>query len=528
MGSKFLERNKKKSLLALLLLLLRWRRGTGPLLLVILLLMLVFLSPNNARPMFIRALDAIPFIGHRMAHAVARLTAGGEDFVGETDFSALSAAWRAARQKGTQSWNVFTIGGSQAGKAGGLPGDSVGMVRGNKDEMFGTGRGKGAGASGAAGGSGGSGVAGVLTRADAARMPKGVEISTEDLTGERAGFAEAAMTSMTSTGFFSGSSGQAGASGRAGKSAATTAFLAGVGPYTQVGFFSGKGSAPSQSGNLTTALKSVKVAPVSIARVAGTGDRLSQSIATRGELGSQRALTDRAISGGGTRALAQLGDARAYAMVSREPLCTVQSGCPPEYAMVNTGVVYDVTQQRDTPRVIMSGTANSIPIDGIAVPNLVNVPSTAQLHTYLIESVNIRNDAETCRLADETYTPQENSLLREYESSRCSPAVAAGCPHSDDGSNDAAYFAGEENSWGILGDICCAVSLCSSCGTYRANQAFNRGCKEMVAAVEAQCQAIDVVRAQHQAACPLNPPGSYRPRCGVPPEAGGYNMPVCN
>src|SRR4051812_31471435 len=103
----FFERNKKKSLLALLLLLLR-RRGPVIALLLILLLMLAFVGPKRAVPMFVRAVDGLPVIGKPLARMARGL--GGEDRLaqGGGDFTALREAWRLAREKGSDAWNMFS------------------------------------------------------------------------------------------------------------------------------------------------------------------------------------------------------------------------------------------------------------------------------------------------------------------------------------------------------------------------------------------------------------------------------------
>lgn len=537
MASKFFERNKakKKGLLALLLLLLRNRKSAVALL-VVLLLMLAFMAPKKTAPMFFRALDSLPFIGHYLSRTAQRYIVVNDkeddDPAGRT--SSLSAAFRAAREKGAKAWNLFAAA-SDARKAGAvLPGDSVGMVRGKRDALFGDDDADGTGRGGAGGKNGKRSVAGILNPEDGAHDESGVRINAEDMTGERAQYYEAGMGGM----FGMDAAGAAGlargadyAGGAISVGATSKAFLAGVGAYAKADFFKGADKVANKVDHLTTALESSRVPNVESRVQAVNQGRMSRY---RPEDAAGRAARGNRNPIRAGRALRQLAEGRARAMVAREtvdgvPMCAASNGCPPEYAAVNVGAVYDGWRvgSRNSDFVMAgttpgAGAGVSPSVDGIAVPN-VNIPTDGQLQTYIDEANTINNDAEECARADATYQPLEDQALSDYLAARAR-ACSFGCTRG----TDSMQFGQKAQSMGFLAQICCAIKLCGSCGSYKSQQRWNQNCQNLVGGVEAQCSAIDQLRYQHYMACPTRrQENNFQYRCGVPPDQGGYNIPPC-
>ncbi len=363
--SNFWERNKRKSVWALLLLLLRWRRGVLPLLLVLLFIMFAFVAPSNLMAYFARGLAGLPG-GARLAAGIswagARLGLGG--FGSEAhSFGELLAAFRAAKDARSAGWGSIFRQGSAGWGAGGYGGDSTGMVRGDLNAAAG-------GANLGAKVQGGSSISGILTPNEAKEAGGAVELVPADLAGERAGLVNSAYAEsagrVTGKRFAAGFSDAAGVFG-AGLSES-------VGPYASQAFFSSAGHAPSPN-NVRSTLSD---ASVPIAGQTNTATRRPIGWAAPNAKTARAASTARDYRLKGGRAIAQLVTGRNAGLMSTAPVCSLGSGCPPEYATANIGGVYDggtlgtgligtgSSAAGNTPRILTGPVA----IDGIAVPTM--------------------------------------------------------------------------------------------------------------------------------------------------------------
>jgi hypothetical protein len=411
-------------------------------------------------------------------------------------------AWRAAREKGNDAWNLFSDRGGR-GKAPPPTDDSVGMVRGSKTDLFSTDR----------------DVAGILTRESSRERGSAVELAQDDMQGQRADYVEATMLG-----------GAAGLSEGSGPSGA-----AGFGPYTSRAFFSGRNpAATDRSGSAQSALAGTKAPPANRQKAENQG-KMSNPIAAHGLLEPRMAGNHNPARGNmAWRSLAQLGDTRAYAMLAKDPLCTATSGCPPEYASTNTSLTYDGIKPIDHQNIILAGGADSPKIDGISVPN-VNVPDDSQLDQYIDETNKIDAEAAACREADQHFAPLECQATNDYLQSR-KQACDLGCPTAP--SNDAQYFSSQENYWaGQESDLftqilCCGLQFCG-CPMDAYNDAvfrhnFNAQCNAKVTIVEARCDQLDNLRKAHYDACPImQKDGAFEYRCHKSPDVGGYMIPSC-
>lgn len=393
MSTTFLERNKKKSAWAALLLFLRWKKGLGPLLLLVMLIMLVFISPSNILGFMISGLDKMPFGGHRLAVVLAAAThtpLNGE----KHSFSELMAALKSARTNGSDAWGLY--GGGRYGRngAGGAGGDSLGMVRGSQADLM-------------AGGSaedklgGGKSIKGVLSANEAKEAGNGVQLSDDDLQANGAN----GLVGNAAAGGFGGAGGMGvgagGAGGVGGASGAnSSAFIAGAGAYATRDTLTGGNVGVANSSTKGPNVLDGKGVPSAGGKVIpGADGKISRNDAARAITSRHTAMNANAIHPGG-KALAQLSDGRARAQVARDPLCTADNGCPPEYAMTNTGAVYDGNKiGAQGPGVLVAGPAVT-GVDDIntAVPT---VPDDTNLDGLQHEADQIQKDAEACRKASE-------------------------------------------------------------------------------------------------------------------------------
>jgi hypothetical protein len=445
MASKFLQKNKRKSVLALLLLLLRWKKGALPALLMVLLLMLVFILPPNILGIMVGALDRAPF-GKGAAAAISRWakldTKGG--------FEDLMVALRHARQGG--GWNAFS--GGRGGHA--APSDSLGMVRGSKTDLIGSTR-------IADRIQGGSSINGVLTPEQAQDGGSAVELRQDDMQGERAGWVQTAYA-----GGFGGMGGTSGMGATGGMTAgygpgAGKSEGAGMGPYAEKGLFAGKGPKVNANELLRSALNSAKVPVIATKRVAAQGGRLSRD-AAQGNKTKQRGMVNVTRGLMQTRALAQLADVRARDEVSRDPLCTAFNGCPPEYASVNTGAVYDGDKLGPTAPGVLMSEMPVFAVDGIT--GAPQIPNETDLRQMQDEVNRIEREAKQCEEADVRYKPEEGQYTREIES------------------------ASQE-----MNEIGCGGGGCSSSKAKK--------CKRIGDRMKSACRSLDTVMRNHYNDCPL-------------------------
>ncbi len=415
--AQFFERNKRKSALAALLLLFGRRRDLGLLLLMAAALLFVFVVPADFNAVLAGRLSRLPG-GTLLAAALG---------VSRPSFDQLVLAFRAARRQDARGLaRMFWRYGASAGSYSGLD-----YVRGSQSDLAGGDIGAKIG--------GNTTINGILTPDDARRSPGGVALDPQDLAGlGKGGLVPEALGAGVSA------------------------------PYAAPGFFSG-GAAAAAPDVLGTALSSTKVPAA--ARAAVASGRYSRAAARRNPLGWS-ALTD-AISrgltassfrgaclGGGSCAFSQLTVGRAQAMVSRDPACTPAANCPPEYAAIHSGSVYDGNSVgANAPQVVTTGVTQ---LDGIN--GTPNAPDAGAVNGYQNQADQLQQQQAQCQQADETYNPQE----QQYE-------------------DQIQGLSNDMNSLNCGGGGCSAPGQCQSDG----NQ------------MKAACRNLDVVMEAHYNACPI-------------------------
>lgn len=393
--STFLDKNKKKSALAALLLFIRTRKTAAALLLLVALASFLFVSPSNLLwrfPGAARVAAGAAWVAGKAGVDASRWGVAG----GKRDYDDLLAAFQSAKESGGKSgWAAFMRGGEAADaarSAGGSRG-SLGFVQGNAKDL------ETAGGSGADLPKPGS-VEGVLNPDDAGNRAEGegVALSEGDLAGEREGIVKSAFA-----GGFGKGAGFGGAAGSEG--------LLSGGAFASAGFFvGGKGAA---SGKLGDKVKNGLEGLIS----GRTGKGAPILGAAKGRISAARASeisarTNRGLAGSrtisGQRAFVQLAVQRGRSVISVAPHCTPGSGCPGEFAAVNTGAVYDgaaITGDR-------TDILTAPEIDGLSSPNL---PDSGLADDYMRDAEKMEADAKKCRELDDLYGPQELVLDRRQE-----------------------------------------------------------------------------------------------------------------
>ncbi len=248
---------------------------------------------------------------------------------------------------------------------------------------------------------GGTTINGILTPEDATRKGDGVDVADG---ANGSGDGDGGLVGKAWGGGFGGA-GDSGASGWGGHAGLVTAGLFGAGEGSGGSgagtFFSGYvGAAPHDL--LRAALGSTQVPKLGKTQGFGAVKYKGQ----KGKLGwaDARAASSQygahnTIGGNCTGircAFHQLATTRAHTMTSRDPACTADNGCPPEYAAANSGSSYDGNPVgTNSPNVI---TTNGVApqVDGITTPN-VNPPDQTQVDQYQQEAQDLESDAKQCQ-----------------------------------------------------------------------------------------------------------------------------------
>lgn len=382
MAQQFIERHKRKSLLALLLLFLRSKRGFGALLLMVMLLMFLFVAPHN------------------LGALLARVPGGGwiASLLGEhnsQDFSELLAAFREAKDRRNASpWELMFHSGTAAGNAAA---SSVDMVVGSKADL------DDASLNVAGKIQGGTSINGIPTKEEAAKQADGVNLADMDGKGGPQGGPNA--NGNASGGLIASAFGAAFGSLGSGASG-TSAFM---GQW----FFSGHVGPYSADAN-QAALASTQVPKVGAAGSASStayghsngAIGWASPIAATKQYGQQKTLGGGCLTGASC-AFHQLAVAQANMMTARDPICTPDNGCPPEYAVANVGSSYDGNPiGMNAPNVITTNGA-APQFDGVTTPN-VNTPTQADVGQYQQQAQDLESNSDQCN-------PSTNPQMAQYQ-----------------------------------------------------------------------------------------------------------------
>ncbi|MBI3566166.1 MAG: hypothetical protein HY079_13285 [Elusimicrobia bacterium] len=460
MKSTFLERNKKKSALAALLLFLRQRKAVVVLLLLVLIASTVFLSPSSwmtGLPGGTRLAASVAWVAGKMGVDVSQWGLAGD----KHSFNDLMAAFASAKAnsgKGPIGWGAFfgrpSNAGSGAGGAGSAQ-DSLGFVKGSKSDL------ESAGASAK-----GGGISGAFTPEDSKNDPDGntVALDSKDVGGEREGWVKSAFAGGFMNGLLGG--GGAGADGAGGGAGALSG-----GAYAGKGFFGGRGGAVSGGGDLVKkGLEGVDPVQVPKNKIAGANNGKAtkmtwhrvESKAMASATGKKNDLSNFGkLAEGSLRARAS----SPYAQQSGDKYCA-PPGCPGEFAVTNTGSIYDGSKVED----LTKGFVSAPPVDGMQSPA---IPDTAMAQDYLGDAARMQDDAKKCQDLDKEYGPREQALLNHISS------------------NDPA-----DNS--LMTQFNRAGCGSGGCSKSKANY-----CKGLGNQMRATCQQYQTVRCQHSQACPL-------------------------
>lgn len=349
--ASFIQRNKRKSALAALLLFIRTRKTVSALLLVAILASFLFVSPSSLLlhiPFGDRVAAGIAWIAGKVGMDTSKWGLAG----GKHDYGDLVAAFRAAKDGGGKAgWSAFMRGGNgdgaygSGGANGGAGGGSLDFVKGDKKDL------ESKNGSGEKLDKPGS-VQGVVNPDDdKTKGDQGDAVALnaeEDLRGERAGFVKSAFGmgfSGVNSGFGSlngnGGGASAGGSGNgSGYGANGSGSLGGA--YAGSGFFGGNGGAASGSlGNTVKGgLSGLPSMAVPRASITGGGGRISGPHVSAVKASISRGMTAQNVISG-QKAFVQLAAGNGRATLSVGNNCNADNGCPPEFAAVNTGVVYD-------------------------------------------------------------------------------------------------------------------------------------------------------------------------------------------
>jgi len=421
----FLDKNKKKSSLALLLLFLRARKTLTLLLLMVTLASFLFVSPSNFLihlPGGARLAAGVAWIAGKVGVDTSQWGLAG----GKRDYGDLLAAFRAAKDGGGKAgWNAFMRGGKGGG---GLGGSSLDFVKGNAKDLEGK--------SGNKLPQPGS-VGGVLNPDDAKNREEGeaVALSDDDLNGKGEGMVKTAFAGGFGSPSAFGNGGFGRGSDYGGGSGNTTA-SANVGNLSGGAFAGGgllTGGTPAATGTLADI---VKGGTSGIASQPGKPTEIKG--AAKGQMSAARAsvITGRTAKGflgsrtiNGQRAFVQLAAGRGRAAISVTPNCTPESGCPTEFAVTNTGAVYDGNIVNPpipgAPGVGITTTdiLTAPEIGDFTVPNL---PDTGIAEEYIREAERMDADARKCQELDVKYAPdyfnldkRQETMSREFDAMGC-------------------------------------------------------------------------------------------------------------
>lgn len=393
----FLERNKKKSTLALLLLLLRRRKEVAPLLAVALLLVsFIFVGPMAGQmrlggkvwgallriPVINYPLKGIELAGMKLALKFGYVT-GGSYVSGS--YSQMIAAFNAAREEKAGRWSALwrAIAAKGSKEAGG---SAVNVVQMDLKDLSRW---------------GGRNLNGVLTPEEAKRFTSGVYLAAGDMRGERAGFIAQADAAQ---GGFGGSGA--------------------MGPYAGAGFFASGPGIPAGGGIPPPGGDLPDVGVKKYPGEKGTQSEMYKKATSTGKHSASNIGVKSAECADKSRCpFRQLNDAHVYNSMASEPRCRSTSGCPPEYAMTNSGAVYDKVQLGGAPDVLTSPTP--VPdLDGITGD--VSIPSDSELSGLQSNADQLEKDAKACQEADALYHPQEESLMDQI-TAQCEKMTGMNC-----------------------------------------------------------------------------------------------------
>ncbi len=368
--SQFIERNKRKGLLGLLLLLIDRRKGLLPLLLLVFLLGTLFVLPSGF-------LDAIPGAS-RLASAAGRLASKlGLAPSDERSFSGLLSALRSAKENRNLGWGMFHSRGKSSGQS------SIGFVSGSAADFV-----KKVDAGKAI--KGGRSIEGILTPEDGAQMPDGVDVTAEELARGSGLVGEANAGGFPGGGALAG--GAAGGGGYAGREVMGESVKAAL----------DSANVPSAGGG---------------GKVGATSGKLSKGKAAAAKK-SIAALTNRAYNPRGSRwySLMQLADGRARSQMARDEICKPPM-CPPEYAAINVGAVFD-GNHLGVAGFNSSGGGATIPtVPGLDAGTTPQIPSDNLLTDYTVEGEQIEQDAETCAKQQELWAPEIDKWAGQIQKS---------------------------------------------------------------------------------------------------------------
>lgn len=360
--AQFIDRHKRKGLLALLLLLFDRRKGLLPLLLLVFLLSALFVLPSG----FLNSIPGASRLASVAGSLASKLGLAPSD---ERSFKGLLAAFRSAKDSRSMGWGMFQGRGRSSGES------SIGLVSGSRSEFAGkVDAGKAI--------KGGKTIEGILTREDGERLPDGVAVTADELARGQGLVGEA---------YAEGLAGGAGAGGS--------------NPGGAQGGYAGRGTLGE---NVKAALDATSVPSAGGgAKFAPTSGKLSKGKAAMAKT-SYNALTNKAYSARESRwySLMQLADGRARSQMAREEICKPPS-CPPEYAAINVGAVFDGNHLGVAGFNSTAGGPPTIPsVPGLDGGTSPQIPSDNLLTDYEDEGNQLEQDAQTCMQADAVWGPR--------------------------------------------------------------------------------------------------------------------------
>lgn len=297
----FLERGKSKTLGHRTLAIFQWRRGIAPLLGIVAVVTVLFVMPPEMSSFLLAGLSRLPG-GARAASGISWVAsslglgpAGGE----QGSLAALLAAMRAAKDARNAGWGAFFQGGA----LGSGNGDSLGMVRGSLADAS-------AGDANLAGKvKGGDTISGIMTPKEAKESGNAVPLAPGDVGGQRERMARAG------------------------------ARVEGGQAYVDAGFLDVKGHAADP--DMVRATLGTGAVP----KAARGGTNVVRPAVGRnpaftvGQAGQTTQTWRMGARGGVT--LGQLVTARNAALMSSDPICGPNNGCPAEFAATTIGANYD-------------------------------------------------------------------------------------------------------------------------------------------------------------------------------------------
>ena len=407
----FLDKNKKKSALALLLLFLRARKTMTLLLLMIALASFLFVSPSNfliRLPGGARLAAGVAWIAGKVGVDTSQWGLAG----GKRDYGDLLAAFRAAKDGGNKAgWNAFMRGGKDGGAPGG---SSLDFVKGNAKDLEGK-RGDKLPQPGS--------VGGVLNPDDAKNRAEGEGVALDD---DASGDGRSMVKTAFAGGFGSpsafGNSGFGKGSNFGDGSGAKTSASASNGSLSG-GAFAGSGLFKGGKGAVTGTLADiVKGGTSGVASQPGKGTEIKG--AAKGQMSAARAAviagrTAKGFAGSktinGQRAFVQLASGNGRAMISVTPNCTADTGCPSEFAVTNTGAVYDGNIVNPQLPGGVGTTTDILTAPEVGDFNVPNLPDTGIADEYIRQAEQMDADARKCQELDEKYAPLETAIDKRQE-----------------------------------------------------------------------------------------------------------------